>query len=75
MKKVLITGANSYIGMAVENWLNNIDDDLYVETVDMIDGKWREKDFSSILEEEVITCEMGADSIVEKVYADLLGED
>jgi len=36
---------------------------------------WREKDFSSVLEEEAITCEMDADSIVEKVYVDLLEED
>ena len=36
---------------------------------------WREKDFSPVLKEEVITCEMDADSIVEKVYVDLLKED
>lgn len=36
---------------------------------------WREKDFSSVLKEEIITCEMDADSIVEKVYVDLLKED
>lgn len=35
---------------------------------------WREKDFSSVLKEEVITCEMDGDSIVEKVYMDLLEE-
>ena len=32
---------------------------------------WREKDFSSVLKEKVITCEMGADDIVEMVCADL----
>ena len=36
---------------------------------------WREKDFSSVLKEKIITCEMDADSIVEKVYVDLLKED
>lgn len=36
---------------------------------------WREKDFSSVFKEEIITCEMDADSIVEKVYVDLLKED
>ena len=36
---------------------------------------WREKDFSSVLKEEIISCEMDADSIVEKVYADLLEEE
>ena len=36
---------------------------------------WREKDFSSVLKEEIISCEMDANSIVAKVYADLLKEE
>ncbi len=36
---------------------------------------WREKDFSSALKEEIISCEMDADGIVEKVYADLSETD
>lgn len=47
MKKVLITGANSYIGMAVERWLNKESDKYTVDTIDMIDGTWREKNFST----------------------------
>ena len=47
MKRVLITGANSYIGVNVENWLKKEPSKYEVETVDMIDGTWREKDFSS----------------------------
>ena len=35
-------------------------------------GWWREKDFSSVLDEQVITCEMQADDIVERIYQDLL---
>jgi len=46
MKRVLITGANSYIGTNVENWLNKWKDKYEVETVDMIDGSWRNKNFS-----------------------------
>ncbi len=47
MKKVLITGANSYIGTSFENYLkDNFPDAYTVDTVDMIDGTWREKDFS-----------------------------
>lgn len=46
MKKVLITGANSYIGVNVEKWLAKWPDKYSVETVDMIDGSWRKKDFS-----------------------------
>ena len=34
--------------------------------------RWlREKDFSSVLREQAITCEMDTDSIVEKIYSDL----
>ena len=47
MKKVLITGANSYIGMSFEKYANEYyGNDLTVDTVDMIDGTWREMDFS-----------------------------
>ncbi len=38
-------------------------------------GWWREKDFSSVLKGKIITCEMDVNSIVEKVYADLLKEE
>ena len=48
MKKVLITGANSYIGVSFENYVReHYPAELSVDTVDMIDGSWREKDFSS----------------------------
>lgn len=47
MKKILITGANSYIGMSFEKYIKeNYPNDYIVDTVDMIDGSWREKDFS-----------------------------
>ncbi len=47
MKKILITGANSYIGVTFENYIKNRYADGYlIDTVDMIDGSWREKDFS-----------------------------
>lgn len=46
MKKVLITGADSYIGTAVEKWLGQCEGHYLVDTVDMIDGTWKEKDFS-----------------------------
>ena len=46
MKKILITGANSYIGTSFENYIKkNHSDSFLVETVDMIDGSWREKSF------------------------------
>lgn len=47
MKRILITGANSYIGTSFEKYLKeNYPDDYSVDTVDMVDGNWREKDFS-----------------------------
>ena len=46
MKKVLITGANSYIGTSFERWVSQYPDRYKVDTVDMKDGSWRDKDFS-----------------------------
>lgn len=47
MKKILITGANSYIGMSFERYIKeNYPNDYIIDTVDMIDGSWCEKDFS-----------------------------
>ena len=47
MKKILITGANSFIGTSFEKHLKQWPDSYQVDTVDMIDGTWRDKDFSS----------------------------
>ena len=39
MKKILITGANSYIGTSFEKYIkDNYPNDYVVDTVDMIDG-------------------------------------
>lgn len=47
MKKVLITGADSYIGMSFEKYVkDHYSSELSIDTVDMIDGSWRKKDFS-----------------------------
>ena len=46
MKKILITGAGSYIGTSFENYMGQWSDEYSVDTVDMIDGSWRKKDFS-----------------------------
>ena len=46
MKRVLITGKNSYIGTSLENWLMREPDQYKVDTVDMRDVSWKEKDFS-----------------------------
>lgn len=46
MKKVLITGANSYIGTSFERYMGEFPNDYQIDTIDMIDGTWREKSFS-----------------------------
>ena len=46
MKKILITGANSYIGMSFEAYLRQWPDKYAVTTIDMIDGSWRQTSFA-----------------------------
>lgn len=46
MKKVLITGANSYIGTNFEEYVKqHYPEELQIDTIDMIDGSWRKADF------------------------------
>jgi UDP-glucose 4-epimerase len=46
MKKILITGKDSYIGTSLEKWLSQWPDKYTVDTVDMTSDSWKEKDFS-----------------------------
>ena len=47
MKQVLITGANSYIGTNFEERVKNFySSEISVETLDMLNENWREKNFS-----------------------------
>lgn len=46
MKRILITGANSYIGICVEQRLDQWPEEYQVETLDMIGDGWREKSFA-----------------------------
>lgn len=47
MKRVLITGANSYIGTSFEAWAEKrYPGEFEIDTVDMVDGSWREKSFA-----------------------------
>lgn len=46
MKKILITGANSYIGSSFETYIKeNFEDRYSIDTIDMIDKRWKEKNF------------------------------
>lgn len=46
MKRVLITGANSYIGTTFENWVKEQKESIVTDTLDMKDASWKDKDFS-----------------------------
>lgn len=46
LKRVLITGANSYIGTSVEKWLQDSNNEYEVDTLDMLDPNWKECNFS-----------------------------
>jgi len=46
MKKILITGANSYIGTSFETYMAQFGDEYTVDTVDMIGDGWKDVDFS-----------------------------
>lgn len=47
MKKILITGENSYLGQALNEWLSRQPEKYSVETIDMRDGTWQDRDFSA----------------------------
>ena len=46
MKKILITGKNSYIGISVEDWLGKYKDRYVIGTVDTKSDDWKKEDFS-----------------------------
>ena len=46
MKKILIAGANSYIGVSLENYLNTFEGAYQVETLDVIGDGWKAADLS-----------------------------
>ena len=46
MKKILITGANSYIGTSFERWLAQWPDRYEIDILDMLSDAWKNRDFS-----------------------------
>lgn len=46
MKKILITGAGSYIGTKVEEWLKRTPELFEVDAVDTMNDHWKKADFS-----------------------------
>ncbi|WP_226036161.1 NAD-dependent epimerase/dehydratase family protein [Aquibacillus saliphilus] len=46
MKKILITGSNSYIGNSLKSWLEKYPDDYSMDAISVRDNSWKKKDFS-----------------------------
>lgn len=46
MKKILITGANSYIGTSFKKWMTQFQDKYQIDTLSVRGDAWREHDFS-----------------------------
>lgn len=46
MKKILITGKNSYVGRSFRSWLQSYIDNYEVDLISLRDGTWNEQNFS-----------------------------
>ncbi|MDN6840641.1 MAG: NAD-dependent epimerase/dehydratase family protein, partial [Tetragenococcus halophilus] len=46
MKRILITGKNSYIGQTFINWVKANNVDYKIDTIDLKDPDWKKNDFS-----------------------------
>lgn len=46
MKKILITGANSFVGTNIEKWLLKTPEEFQVDTVDTMNDAWKQTDFT-----------------------------
>lgn len=46
MKKIIITGANSFVGTNIEHWLMQQADNFTVDTVDTMNDAWKQVDYS-----------------------------
>lgn len=82
-KKVLITGANSYIGTTFENWIKENTPSISVDTQDMMGDDWKEADFrgydaifhvAGIAHADVGRVSEEQKALYYKVNADLTGE-
>lgn len=46
MKKILITGKNSYVGKSLKKWLGNYPDRYSIDSISLRNDSWKAKDFS-----------------------------
>lgn len=70
MKKVLITGKNSYIGTSVQEWLQKDKNEYLIDTIDLKDNSWKSKDFSKydVVFHVAGIAHVSADPKLEKMY-------
>jgi UDP-glucose 4-epimerase len=68
LKRVLITGKNSYVGINVEKWLMKEPDEFYVESISVRDDSWKDFNFSKF---DVVFHVAGIAHIKEKKNRDL----
>lgn len=47
MKRILITGMNSYIGTSFKKYMDQFSDDYQIDVITLKDDTWKKKDFSS----------------------------
>lgn len=47
MKKIIITGKNSYIGTSLKKWLEVDSESFQIDTIDLRESSWNEKNFSN----------------------------
>lgn len=80
MKRILITGAGSYIGQSVRTYLQRWPQDYQVDMVRMSDGSWKEKSFcgydavlhlAGIVHQEQSKCDEGQAGLYEQVNTKL----
>lgn len=83
MKKILITGAGSYVGMSVESHLKQWPDRYSVDTLDMISDTWKEASFrgydavfhvAGIVHKEQTKCDPQQAALYERVNTRLAVE-
>lgn len=46
MKRILITGKNSYVGNSFADWVSKYPEEYAVDKISLRDGSWKDKDFS-----------------------------
>ncbi|MRX73003.1 NAD-dependent epimerase/dehydratase family protein [Bacillus lacus] len=47
MKRILITGVNSYVGKSFKKWVQRYPDEYYIDSISLRKESWKEKKFSS----------------------------